>query len=80
MKSDDLQKDAVKRGEMPTVQQNKTPLVEVRNGWFSWDRNGTFATLRNIDMQVFRGQLVAVVGSVGSGEFNPNHHLQTKRF
>jgi ABC-type transport system involved in cytochrome bd biosynthesis fused ATPase/permease subunit len=69
LESDDLQKDAVKKTETIPFQKDTIPLIEIRNGWFSWDRNSTSATLRNIDLQVFQGQLVAVVGSVGSGVY-----------
>lgn len=41
--------------------------LSMENGTFSWD-NEEKPTLRNINLQVKQGQLVAVVGSVGSGK------------
>ena len=38
----------------------------IRNGDFSWDSGEL--TLKNIDLNVKVGQLVAVVGSVGCGK------------
>lgn len=38
----------------------------IENGTFQWDDEGT--TLKNINMRVEKNQLVAVVGSVGSGK------------
>ncbi|KAK2583563.1 hypothetical protein KPH14_009513 [Odynerus spinipes] len=44
------------------------PLI-IENGIFAWDAdNIDKPTLRNINMHVEQGQLVAVVGSVGSGK------------
>ena len=34
----------------------------------SWSKHGQAPTLSNINMEVHRGQLVAVVGQVGSGK------------
>lgn len=44
------------------------PLV-IENGNFAWDsENIEKPTLRNINLQIKQGQLVAVVGTVGSGK------------
>ncbi|XP_066599372.1 multidrug resistance-associated protein 1 isoform X2 [Prorops nasuta] len=43
------------------------PLV-IENGNFTWDPEIEKPTLRNIHLQVEQGQLVAVVGTVGSGK------------
>lgn len=45
---------------------SETPLV-VENGTFSWGP-GEPAILSDINLRVGRGQLVAVVGSVGAGK------------
>ncbi len=41
--------------------------IEIRGGSFSWEA-GKPAILRRLDLQVLRGQLVMVVGEVGSGK------------
>jgi ABC-type multidrug transport system fused ATPase/permease subunit len=41
--------------------------VEIK-GTFSWDDSTNTHTLKDINLQIPRGQLVAVVGSVGSGK------------
>lgn len=44
-------------------------MLLIENGTFAWDmENIDKPTLRNINMQVDQGQLVAVVGTVGSGK------------
>ncbi|XP_076672367.1 multidrug-Resistance like Protein 1 isoform X1 [Andrena cerasifolii] len=44
-------------------------VLLIENGTFAWDmENIDKPTLRNINMQVDQGQLVAVVGTVGSGK------------
>lgn len=44
------------------------PLI-IEDGNFSWDlEDRTSPTLRNINLQIKQGQLVAVVGTVGSGK------------
>ncbi|EEB15150.1 multidrug resistance protein, putative [Pediculus humanus corporis] len=45
---------------------NSLPLL-IENGYFSWEQSEK-PTLRNINLQVKPGKLVAVVGSVGSGK------------
>ena len=42
-------------------------VVNIRNGNLTWDTE-TSPTLQNINMKVKKGQLVAVVGQVGSGK------------
>lgn len=44
------------------------PLI-IENGSFAWDsENIEKPTLRNINLRVQQGQLVAIVGTVGSGK------------
>jgi len=41
--------------------------IQVTNGTFSWDRSNN-GTLKNINLSVKPGSLIAVVGTVGSGK------------
>ncbi|KZC08998.1 Multidrug resistance-associated protein 1 [Dufourea novaeangliae] len=48
---------------------SESHLLHIENGSFTWDtENVDKPTLRNINLQVNPGQLVAVVGTVGSGK------------
>ncbi|OMO71780.1 hypothetical protein CCACVL1_18073 [Corchorus capsularis] len=42
--------------------------VEVKNGVFSWDDVSGEETLKNINLEVKKGELTAIVGTVGSGK------------
>ncbi|XP_074278977.1 ABC transporter C family member 4-like [Silene latifolia] len=42
--------------------------VEVEDGVFSWDDDGGVETLKDINLNIKRGQLSAIVGTVGSGK------------
>ncbi|KAK9726300.1 hypothetical protein RND81_05G204600 [Saponaria officinalis] len=42
--------------------------VEVKDGAFSWDDEGGVETLRDINLNIKKGQLAAIVGTVGSGK------------
>ncbi|KAK6765506.1 hypothetical protein RB195_025428 [Necator americanus] len=42
--------------------------VRIDGGAFTWDSGGSDETLKNINVSVKRGQLVAIVGKVGSGK------------
>ena len=65
----ELPPDAVDRGN---AGHNSTIAIEVEDGDFSWEKptNEDFSlpTLRGVNLQVPKGQHVAVCGSVGSGK------------
>lgn len=42
--------------------------VEVKDGAFSWDDESQEAVLKNINLNVNKGELTAIVGTVGSGK------------
>ncbi|XP_022758002.1 ABC transporter C family member 14-like isoform X2 [Durio zibethinus] len=42
--------------------------VEVKNGMFTWDDENGEEVLKNINLEVKKGQLAAIVGTVGSGK------------
>lgn len=44
------------------------PLMEIVNGEFAWDPATEEPTMKDINFQVRKGQLVMVVGPVGSGK------------
>ncbi|KAI6200171.1 Mrp-4 [Aphelenchoides besseyi] len=43
-------------------------VIEVRNATFSWDIEDPAATISDINLNVLRGQLIAIVGRVGAGK------------
>jgi len=45
----------------------KTPIVEFRNVNFSYDSSSEYA-LKNISLELERGQMVGIIGSTGSGK------------
>ncbi|CAK7324535.1 unnamed protein product [Dovyalis caffra] len=61
---DDLQSDALEK--LPIGSSDTT--IEITNGNFSWDLSSPSATLKVINLRVFRGMKVAVCGTVGSGK------------
>ncbi|KAF7132274.1 hypothetical protein RHSIM_Rhsim09G0006700 [Rhododendron simsii] len=42
--------------------------VEVRDGYFSWDDEGEDAALKGLNLEIKKGELAAIVGTVGSGK------------
>ncbi|XP_017415330.2 ABC transporter C family member 4 isoform X1 [Vigna angularis] len=42
--------------------------VKVRDGTFSWDDHGQLQDLKNINLEINKGELTAIVGTVGSGK------------
>ncbi|KAG8477649.1 hypothetical protein CXB51_030717 [Gossypium anomalum] len=43
-------------------------VVEVKNGVFSWDDEKGEQVLKNINLEIKKGELTAIVGTVGSGK------------
>jgi ATP-binding cassette subfamily C (CFTR/MRP) protein 2 len=63
MQSDELQEDAVER-----VAAGAEVAVCVESGTFKWEPDAELPTLRNVDIEIKKGSLVAIVGMVGSGK------------
>ena len=42
--------------------------VEVKDGVFSWDDEGGEEVLKNLNLEIKKGELAAIVGTVGSGK------------
>ena len=49
-------------------QDDEKKVLEVEKSTYSWDKNSEKESLKNIDMNVSKGELVAVIGKVGSGK------------
>ena len=64
----ELQADAVEREEVSERLVSGDELVSVQKGEFSWTANQAEPTLVNVNISVKKGELVAVVGRVGSGK------------
>ncbi|XP_025410477.1 multidrug resistance-associated protein 1 isoform X2 [Sipha flava] len=62
MNSEELDPDSVTHDS-----DEKDPLV-IENGTFTWGEPTEEPTLKNINLRISSGQLVAVVGTVGSGK------------
>ncbi|GJX90081.1 multidrug resistance-associated protein 6 [Tanacetum coccineum] len=62
--------DELKDNKLTTKQETKksTNNIRIQDGNFAWDPESTTPTLRNVNLEVKRGQKVAVCGSVGSGK------------
>ncbi|XP_019054497.1 PREDICTED: ABC transporter C family member 8-like [Nelumbo nucifera] len=48
--------------------QNSVTSVRIQDGSFSWDPDAAVPTLRGVDLEVRRGQKIAVCGPVGAGK------------
>ncbi|CAH2041770.1 unnamed protein product [Thlaspi arvense] len=64
MTSKELVDEAVARNEGC----EGTIAVDVKDGAFSWDDEGAEQVVKNINVEIEKGQLVAIVGTVGSGK------------
>ncbi|XP_010518496.1 PREDICTED: ABC transporter C family member 4 [Camelina sativa] len=64
MMSRELSEDAVER----SLGCDDTTAVEVRDGSFSWDDEDNEPALSDINFKVKKGELTAIVGTVGSGK------------
>lgn len=61
---DEIKEDDVKRD----CKKDSGWSVKVDGGMFSWDPNGRVSTLRDVGLEVTRGEKVAVCGPVGAGK------------
>lgn len=72
LSSEELDTNAVDRN--PVIEENENLAISVSSASFSWAEaesdcaNNETVTLRDIDLEVTKGALVAVVGTVGSGK------------
>ncbi|KAF8094439.1 hypothetical protein N665_0363s0006 [Sinapis alba] len=64
MMSKELSKEAVER----SMGCDGRIAVEVRDGSFSWDDEDNVPALKDINFKVNKGELTAIVGTVGSGK------------
>ncbi|KAL0660936.1 hypothetical protein Bca4012_097773 [Brassica carinata] len=64
MMSKELSKEAVER----SIGCDGRVAVEVRDGSFSWDDEDNVPALKDINFKVNKGELTAIVGTVGSGK------------
>ncbi|RDX89032.1 ABC transporter C family member 4, partial [Mucuna pruriens] len=64
MSSRELSDDSVEREE----DCGGHTAVEVKDGTFSWDDDGQLQDLKNINLEINKGDLTAIVGTVGSGK------------
>lgn len=66
---DELKKDEI-IGK-PSIHLDK--MIEIRNGNFRWDPESVILTLKDINLDIERGQKVAICGPVGAGKSSLLH-------
>ncbi|KAK3010474.1 hypothetical protein RJ639_012693 [Escallonia herrerae] len=64
MTSQELESDSVERGEG----FGGRIAVEVKDGNFSWDDDSGGTVLKDVNLEIKKGHLAAIVGTVGSGK------------
>jgi ATP-binding cassette, subfamily C (CFTR/MRP), member 1 len=65
--AEELQADARKVTERVNIQSGDE-VLNIRNGDFSWSKEAIQPTLEDINLSVAKGQLLGVLGRVGSGK------------
>lgn len=68
MDANELQKDAVSYEVAATGPQLGSELITLSKGSFAWTSKAAEPILKDINLNVKKGQLVCVVGRVGSGK------------
>jgi ABC-type bacteriocin/lantibiotic exporter with double-glycine peptidase domain len=75
LNGEELQRDAVQYLPSPSQGAHshpttEAPVISIKNGCFKWntDNPGERPTLKDVELEITRGSLVAVVGGVGSGK------------
>lgn len=68
---DELKKEEVI--ENPSKHLDK--MIEIQNGNFRWDPESVILTLKDVDLDIERGQKVAVCGPVGAGKSSLLHAI-----
>lgn len=68
--ADEIDPNAVQREPLPNSAAIAagTPLVDVKDAAFKWNKSDAEPTLENVNFAVKKGELAAVVGRVGSGK------------
>lgn len=61
----DIQNGIVKTSEMMLTKQ---PMISLKQVCASWTQGSSDDTLKNVDLEITKGQLTAVIGPVGSGK------------